>query len=478
MLSLFGDLAASPSEGQTEMNRGAIALAALLGLVVNAASRAQDAIPSIPSIPGASSLPGVGSIPSAGAIPGAGAIPDAGALSGAAGALPGAGALPSAGGASSLDALSGAGAGAGAGAVPGASTVAGAAGAAGAQPKTLWSFLGLSKSNLAMCKAKFCSSQLGTLVNNGTKPLSALTGGLIGSCCPPPSAAALAAQSQQGGAEGVAAKIKAEEADAKARIAAIEYLATVDCRYWPEAEGTLVDRLRADRNECVRYAAARALGTGCCCTKKTIAALKLVVECSDSDGNPPERSERVKAAAWYALSHCVGRYVPPPPAPRERPSESPRREFPASYQLGSRAATFEETLAETPDAVLIDDARRLLAATQNAPLGDRTLPTGSRSLFSALKKASGPTSADAETRAKGRRSAVVIRSTAPPYTPAPPVAPIQTVDPSLRRASAEETVLPQSIAATPASAPTPTTRRQPKSLFDLFSASRKVPSGG
>ena len=62
-------------------------------------------------------------------------------------------------------------------------------------------------------------------------------------------------------------------AAAKAKIAAIEYLATVDCGVWPEAEGSLIEALRNERVECVRYAAARALGTGCCCTEKTTAAL-------------------------------------------------------------------------------------------------------------------------------------------------------------------------------------------------------------
>ena len=123
----------------------------------------------------------------------------------------------------------------------------------------------------------------------------------------------------------MAAKIKAEEAQAKAKIAAIEYLATVDCRYWPDAEAVLVERLRADRNECVRYAAARAMGTGCCCTKKTIAALKLVVECADTDGNPVERSERVKAAVVVRAEPLRGPLRPPPPEPGERPTEPPPR---------------------------------------------------------------------------------------------------------------------------------------------------------
>jgi hypothetical protein len=40
-----------------------------------------------------------------------------------------------------------------------------------------------------------------------------------------------------------------------AKVAAIEYLATVDCRYYPEAEAGLIAGLRAEKNECVRIAA-------------------------------------------------------------------------------------------------------------------------------------------------------------------------------------------------------------------------------
>src|SRR2546425_250805 len=74
-------------------------------------------------------------------------------------------------------------------------------------------------------------------------------------------------------AEAAAAKIRADEAGAKARRTAVKYLATVDCHYYPEAEAALIAALRADRNECVRLEAALALGGGCCCTRNAAQAL-------------------------------------------------------------------------------------------------------------------------------------------------------------------------------------------------------------
>ena len=99
------------------------------------------------------------------------------------------------------------------------------------------------------------------------------------------------------GRQAAAAAIQAV-AGRLTKIAAIEYLATVDCHYWPEAEAALIGRLRGDRIECVRFAAARALDSGCCCTKKTMAALQLVVAGEDKDGFPSETSERVARPRW------------------------------------------------------------------------------------------------------------------------------------------------------------------------------------
>ena len=458
-----------------DMKRGQIIIRGTVLLVLLGALTHQVNAQSIPSIPGGGSLPSIpggGSLPS---IPGGGSLPSipggGSGLSGVGSGLSGAGSgLSGVGGAAAADP-----------ALSGVAAAPAAAAAAPAQPATLWSFLGLSKSNLSACKTKFCGSQLGTLVNSGmTGPLSAITGGLIGGCCPTtPNAAQLAAAGAAGGPQGLAAQIQAEEAQAKAKIAAIEYLATVDCKRWPEAEKVLVDRLRSDRNECVRYAAARALGTGCCCTKKTIAGLKLVVECSDADGNPMEGSERVKSAAWYALNHCVTRYVPPKPAPRERPSEPTRPEFPTAYQPGSRLPSYEETLENTPDELLIEEARKVLIAARGAPLGNQTLPTGSRSLFNAVYKAAAPPQPQAQVQglqdpalrnpaAAPERSQppIVLRTTAPPFSAPPP--------PVITPPSTDRTIRPASFAPIE---PIAGVRRPPRSLFDVFTASRKPQPG-
>ena len=112
---------------------------------------------------------------------------------------------------------------------------------------------------------------------------------------------------QAPGPVGAMAKVKLDREAAGERIEAVRYLGKVDCHYWPEAGDALVDALRADRNEWVRLAAAETLGTGCCCTKKTIMALTMVVSCSIEDGNPVEKSPQVIAAAQNALASCLAR---------------------------------------------------------------------------------------------------------------------------------------------------------------------------
>src|SRR5581483_11658929 len=97
---------------------------------------------------------------------------------------------------------------------------------------TIWGFFGLSKANLADCKMQLCASPFGQLLDNATLPLGAMSGGMITSCCPKgPSAADL--MKPPTSEEGAAARIKKAEAEAKARRAAVRYLGTVDCRYWP-----------------------------------------------------------------------------------------------------------------------------------------------------------------------------------------------------------------------------------------------------
>lgn len=111
-------------------------------------------------------------------------------------------------------------------------------------------------------------------------------------------------------AEITAAKIKFDESQAKTRQAAVRYLATVDCTYYPEAEASLIAALRADRSESVRYEAAVALGTCRGATKRILEALNLSALGYDLDGNPPESSDRVRQAARNSLNRVVAATMP------------------------------------------------------------------------------------------------------------------------------------------------------------------------
>jgi hypothetical protein len=170
------------------------------------------------------------------------------------------------------------------------------------------------------CKEKLCGSPLGQILNSTIAPVSGLSGGIIPPLCPPNAVNPADLAKPADSAAGAAARIKADEADAAARRAAVRYLATVDCHWWPEAQDALINALRADRNECVRWEAAVALGSGCCCTPKTIAAMTISVNGTDEDGNPAETSERVRGAAHASLQNCLSRFpVSAEPAPETPP---------------------------------------------------------------------------------------------------------------------------------------------------------------
>lgn len=178
---------------------------------------------------------------------------------------------------------------------------------------------GLKKSPEAKAQhwANFAKTPLGQMVNNLLKPLSALTGGMLGPVgANDPAKQKLPADS----AGGAAAKIAAAEAQAKAKIADLEFLSTKDCRRYPEAEAAILNALRAEPNECVRWAAAKALLSGCCCTQKVIKTLTVVVNQSDKDGNLAEDSERVRLTAFLALERCMRTCQP---AKAEEPPEKP-----------------------------------------------------------------------------------------------------------------------------------------------------------
>jgi hypothetical protein len=218
-----------------------------------------------------------------------------------------------------------------------------------------------------------------------------------------------------GGAAATAAKIKASEADAKARVAAVEYLGTVDCTRWKEATKALIISLRADPNECVRWAAARVLNSGCCCNKDTIEALRICVAGEDKDGNPPETSLRVKAAAFSALQNCLMKVpevlpeevpqqierergtVPelepspgPQPLPRERSTMSDGRQTHLATSLPATGVVptgFEARMRRRTLTQTVNEARQTLVDVSRTTTPPTTLPPGKRSVFGALMKA-------------------------------------------------------------------------------------------
>jgi hypothetical protein len=182
----------------------------------------------------------------------------------------------------------------------------------------------------AQIKSCFCNSKIGQFMNNMLLPASMATGGLLGPICPGPNVPSADDLNKPAtSAQGAAAKIKAEEAQSKAKIAALEYLATVDCRYYPEAEAAMINGLRAEKNECVRLAAAKGLASGCCCSAKVMKALTICVNCSNKDGFPAEASELVRCYAYVALERCLRKCID---TEQEMPPEPPAAAKKAMYE--------------------------------------------------------------------------------------------------------------------------------------------------
>jgi hypothetical protein len=272
------------------------------------------------------------------------------------------------------------------------------------------------------CKAQFCASPLGQFMGNGLAPIQAFSGGIVQPCCPTgPSAADLAAPADS--PEGAAARIKADEAGAKARRANVRYLGTVDCRYWPEAKDALIGALRADRNECVRLEAALALGRGCCCNNATMAALTITVTGSDEDGKPPEVSDRVREAAEWALDNCLAHVCAEPagielpteplPIPKVEPLPIPKvgelekRDMPkpgaspAPAVLPPVAAkapvaplTYYEKIEKLPRAQVVAGARRALDKVRAGHTTEVAVRSSPSSIFDIVHNAIAPPAAE------------------------------------------------------------------------------------
>lgn len=256
-------------------------------------------------------------------------------------------------------------------------------------PPTVWSYLGVDAQQREYRQQRLARTPFGEFREKLQNPLSKLTGGLIK---PFPPLAAAQALLKDPGPIGAAAKVKLDKAGAPDRVKAVKELSAVDCYYWPEAEDALVGALRVDRNSCVRLEAAKALGTGCCCTKKTIAALSIAASSSDADGNPAEKCPQVVAAAHTSLRSCLervcaacvtGEPVPPDPMnqradPSVTPSAATSKPGPAGSEKSSGGLPAEavarpsgkeyyDRVARRAWAELIPPAQAIAARTPQIP---------------------------------------------------------------------------------------------------------------
>jgi hypothetical protein len=158
-----------------------------------------------------------------------------------------------------------------------------------------------------------------------------------------------AADLAQPGVAGASDAIKKDALEAQMRREKVRFLGTVDCRYYPDAVVALTAALRTDGSECVRFEAALALGHGCCCNLKTIDALDASVSGTEKDGNPAERSVRVRCAAAIALERCLSCYVPPPVEIKDNIEVKPELKVPEPLPLDPG---IKKMNSDTPPALL------------------------------------------------------------------------------------------------------------------------------
>lgn len=265
---------------------------------------------------------------------------------------------------------------AGAGGAGGLGAAGGVPGAVAADPELAPPTTALGKCCEAImeCRRRLCKSPAGQLLNGMTQPLSALTGGVIPTFCPPvPGAKDL----MKPGVEGEAAAAKKDAAEAKARKEAVRYMGTLDCRYYADAEGKLIAALRTDGVECVRLEAAMVLGRGCCCTEKVIRALEITVAGTEEDGNPAERSPRVRDAAAESLAHCLSCA---PPKPVELPE--PMKE---GEKVGEGAESKAPINQRTPKPKTVEHARATLEAYRSLKATLPAASTEEKSIYGLFK---------------------------------------------------------------------------------------------
>ncbi len=176
---------------------------------------------------------------------------------------------------------------------------------------------------------------------------------------------------QKPGVAGAAYLARKNAMEATERLAAIRYLGTLDCRYFPEAENALVSALRTDGNESVRHEAATVLARGCCYTKRVMEALEICVSGSDRDGHPAERSARIRSTAARALEGCLvcftGKDASDDHSPAVAKSGPDDGSIP-KFEPGEP----EAPSPRMPDAKLLDRVRRTLADFRDGPVTTTT----------------------------------------------------------------------------------------------------------
>jgi hypothetical protein len=232
------------------------------------------------------------------------------------------------------------------------------------------------------CKPKPSHPILGQIARAMMTPIRAAAGHLLPPCpVEVPTKQEVARMIVDGGyspAEITAAKIRIDEVQAKARRAAVKYLGTVDCHYYPEAEVGLIAALRADRAETVRYEAAVALGNCRGLTEKMLESLNIAALGVELDGNPAETSDRVRGAAHAALYRCACRGLCLPPDEAQMPPGAdwlPPYIQPTAYYEPKYVPVVPPALQQERD----------LAATVSTHPKIATTPTGTRTLYQFLQ---------------------------------------------------------------------------------------------
>lgn len=309
------------------------------------------------------------------------------------------------------------------------------------------------KAGMGDCVQKLLGSPLGQLLNNATKPLAALTGGVIPTLEKKPSVD----DTKQPGVGGAAAQGKKDAAEAAKRKADVKYLGTLDCRYYPEASKALADALRTDPNECVRYEAALALTRGCCCNQTTIAALTASVSGYETDGNPGERSARVRCTAAVALEKCLACYVQYATPDDLKPDEDcPKKKEPKKEgeQPGGGEKSGDGKAADDkkancdpcgpPTRKQVERAKEVLAAfvdtySTTAALYGQSLASGARNSSGILEfggvqaKAPGSAPAVTQTAHASATPAPAPKLTAPPSRMTAPTTAAEAAAPAVNR---------------------------------------------